>query len=53
MDAWMRECTHIQHQYCKYAQCLKQCGTAVTNRTEGALTQLGSLCRLLRLLDVC
>ena len=28
-------------------------GTRITNRTEGALTQLGSLCRLLRILGVC
>ena len=25
----------------------------ITNPTEGAATQLGSLCRLLRILDVC
>ena len=30
-----------------------QWGTIITNPTEGALTQLGYLCRLLRILDVC
>ena len=33
--------------------CLVQWGTTITNPTEGALTQLRSLCRLLRILDVC
>ena len=38
---------------CQRSRRFSQWGTTITNRTEGALTPLVSVCRLLRIFDMC